>query len=138
MADDVFVDGQPLSTSYLNDMYRRLLIVESAEVRRNATVDNTTGAVTYETRIYGVKTGVIKASKTPKPITVSFENAKFPNNSTVIYTVTPQWTDDTPSAVYYKIDESGTKSVKVTYWTGKDEISVSFNIIAVALIPKTK
>jgi hypothetical protein len=136
MADDVFVDGQPLSTSYLNDMYRRLLIVESAEVRRNATVDNTTGTVTYETRMYGVKTSALKASKTHKPVTVSFENAKFPSDSNVIYTITPAWADDTPTAVYYKIDNSDAKSVKITYWTGKEEISVVFHVIAVALIPK--
>ena len=137
MASDVFVDGQPLSTSDLNAMYTRLLALEATEQKRNLTVVNSTGTVTYETRMYAVKTSALKASKTHKPTTVSFENAKFPSNSNVIYTITPAWPDDTPTAVYYKIDNSDAKSVKITYWTGKEDISVVFHVIAVALIPKT-
>ena len=137
MASDVFVDGQPLSTSDLNAMYTRLLVLEAAEQKRNATVNNTTGTVTYETRMHAVKTKPLKAAKTPKPTTVSFEVAKFPTGSTVVYTVTTEYSDDTPSAVYYKIDDSDAKSVRITYWTGKDDITVILNVIAVALIPKT-
>ena len=137
MASDVFVDGQPLSTSDLNAMYTRLLQLESAEQKRNATVVNTTGTVTYETRMHAVKTKPLKAGTTAKPYTVSFEVAKFPTSSTVFYTVTPEYSDNTPSAVYYKIDSSSSNSVVITYWTGKAEITASFHVIAVAVIPKT-
>ena len=137
MASDLFVDGQPLSTSDLNAMNTKILILEAAEQKRNATVENTTGTVTYETRMFAVKTKPLKASSKAKPVEVSFEIAKFPTNSTVFYTVTPQWPDDTPKAVYYKIDRSDAKSITLTYWTEKWDITVDFHIIAVALIPKT-
>jgi hypothetical protein len=137
MAEDIFVDGQPLSTSSLNEMSRKLLSLEAAEQKRNATVENTTGTVTYETRMFAVRRNGLKASSKAKPVEVSFEIAKFPTNSTVFYTVTPQWPDDTPNAVYYKIDRSDAKSVTLTYWTDKADITVDFHIIAVALIPKT-
>lgn len=137
MADGVFVDGQPLSTSYLNEMYTELLNLKATEAKRNITVDNTTGTVTYETRMHAVKTKPLKAGTTAKPYTVSFEVAKFPPSSTVFYTVTPEYSDEKPSAVYYKIDSSSSNSVTITYWTGKAEITASFHVIAVALIPKT-
>lgn len=138
MASDVFVDGQPLSTSDLNAMYTRLLQLESAEQKRNATVVNTTGTVTYETRMHAVKTKPLKAGPKHKTSNISFENAKFPDGSTVIYTVTPEWNDIEPNAtVYWKINESDTKGLNLTYWTTKVELTVYWNVIAVALIPKT-
>jgi hypothetical protein len=138
MADDVFADGEPLSTSYLNDMYTRLIRLETTEAGRNATVENATGTVTFETRMYAVKRKNWKPVKEPKNATISFENAKFPINATVIYSVTPEWADETPlTHVYWKIEESDYKSVRLTYWAAKDGLTVDWNVIAVALVPKT-